>query len=76
MSDKTEHMPSQDLSRLMESARRLGVELKEAEALQWLTAMAATQSGGDIVVDVKDGVLKVNLPRLYEIYSIQRNKEI
>jgi len=56
MSDKTEHMPSQDLSRLMESARRLGVELKEAEALQWLTAMAATQSGGDIVVDVKDGV--------------------
>jgi hypothetical protein len=56
MSDKTDHMPSQDLSRLMESARRLGVELKEAEALQWLTAMAAAPPGGDIVVDVKDGV--------------------
>ena len=32
---------NQDLSQIIESAHRLGVELDEADALQWLTAMAA-----------------------------------
>lgn len=46
-----------DLERILESARRLGVELDEEEALQWLTAVAATRGGDDdIVVDVHSGV--------------------
>jgi len=48
--------PSSEVSRIVESARRLGVELDESEALQWLTAMAATQTGGDIIVDTRSGV--------------------
>ena len=35
--------PTTDLQRIIESASRLGVELDEEEALQWLTAMAAHQ---------------------------------
>ena len=30
-----------DLTQIVESAKRLGIELDEAEAMQWLTAMAA-----------------------------------
>jgi hypothetical protein len=56
--------PSEDLIRVIESARRLGIELDEAEALQWLTAMAVAESkptdaqetGKDVVVDEKSGV--------------------
>ncbi|MEO6458113.1 MAG: hypothetical protein ABIO92_07540 [Chloroflexia bacterium] len=49
----------EELARIIESARHLGVELDEAEALGWLTAMAASQSGSDIsdiVVDIQSGV--------------------
>jgi len=46
---------TQDLRRILESARRLGVEMDEADALQWLSAMAAG-SGGDVVVDSRAGV--------------------
>lgn len=48
--------PSTDLSRIIEAARRLGVELDEAEALQWLTAMAAAQTGEEISMDERAGV--------------------
>ncbi len=53
MRDET---PNQELARVIESAGRLGVEMNEAEALQWLTAMAATQGGDQIVVDTRHGV--------------------
>jgi hypothetical protein len=42
------------LQRIVESAQRLGVELDEADALQWLAAMTATQQG-DVTVDVASG---------------------
>jgi hypothetical protein len=48
--------PTEAVSSIVESARRLGIELDEAEALQWLTAMAAAQSAEDIVVDATSGV--------------------
>ena len=52
----TETPPARsDLQGILESARRLGVEMDEAEALQWLGAMAAGSSG-DIVVDTRAGV--------------------
>ena len=45
-----------DLLRILESAQRLGVEMDEGDALQWLAAMAAGKSGDDVVVDVQSGV--------------------
>jgi hypothetical protein len=45
-----------ELSRIVESARRLGVELDEAEAARGLAAMAAGQSGGEFVLDTTSGV--------------------
>ena len=56
MPDTRPSTPSSDIARIIESARRLGVELDEAEALQWLAAMASSQSGGDIVFDTRSGV--------------------
>lgn len=47
--------PAEDLARIVEAAQRMGVELDEAEALRWLSAMAA-DAGGDIVLDAGTGV--------------------
>jgi len=56
MSKTRQSPPSVDLKRIIDSASRMGVELDEAEALQWLAAMAADQTGKDIVVDERSGV--------------------
>ena len=48
--------PNQDLQRIIESARRLGVELDEEEALQWLTAIATTQGVDELTIDTQTGV--------------------
>jgi len=56
MSDKNPSTPSEDLQRIIDSANRLGVELDETEALQWMTAISAAQTGGDVVVDTSSGV--------------------
>ncbi len=50
----TPSLPAEDLARIVDAAQRLGVELDEAEALRWMTAMAA-DSGGEIVVDAGSG---------------------
>jgi hypothetical protein len=55
MSANQPSTPATDLSRIIESAQRLGVELDEAEALLWLTAMAASP-GQEITFDVQSGV--------------------
>ena len=44
------------VARVIESARRLGVEIDEQEAEDWVSAMAAESAGGDLVVDVDTGV--------------------
>jgi hypothetical protein len=44
------------LQGVVESARRLGVELDEAEAAQWVAALEAEAAGGDVVVDVDSGI--------------------
>lgn len=56
MNDAPKSAPPEDLARIIESAQRLGVELDEADALQWLTAIAAAQQESDVVVDVRSGV--------------------
>ena len=56
MSEKQRSAATEDLEQILASAKRLGVELDEEEAVQWLTAMASMQSSKDIVVDVDSGV--------------------
>jgi hypothetical protein len=53
---ESERTPSAALARIMESAKRLGIELDEADALQWMAAMAASQVGGDVIFDTSTGV--------------------
>jgi hypothetical protein len=48
--------PNQDLQSILESARRLGVEMDEGEALQWLSAMIGEGQDNDIQVDEKSGI--------------------
>jgi len=54
MSEKSVPTPEADLQQIIEAAKRLGIELDEADALQWLTAVAS-QGGSDITVDEKTG---------------------
>jgi hypothetical protein len=44
------------ITRIIDSASRLGVALDEQEARAWISAMGAESVGGDIVVDVDSGV--------------------
>ncbi|MDQ2965408.1 MAG: hypothetical protein M3R57_06135 [Chloroflexota bacterium] len=44
------------IAKVLESAARLGVELNEQEAAEWVAAMATEASGGDIVMDLDAGV--------------------
>lgn len=47
---------SDNLKTILASAERLGVKMDEEEALQWLTAIAASQTSEDLVVDSRAGV--------------------
>ena len=50
-------MPYEEgIQRVVESAARLGIELDEQEARDWISAMSAERQGGEIVVDVDSGV--------------------
>jgi hypothetical protein len=44
------------IARIVESAERLGVELDQREAEDWVAAMETEARGGDLVVDVNTGV--------------------
>lgn len=54
--DAAEVNSSEEMSRLVESARRLGVELDEHEAIQWLVAISAAHGEVDIVENERDGI--------------------
>ena len=47
---------SAEVNRLLESARRLGVEIDEQEAAQWLGAIDSARASQDVVLDVREGV--------------------
>jgi hypothetical protein len=53
-----------DLKRIMESAQRLGIEVGEEEALQWLTSMAAYKGSDQISMDTRTGVFGHNISML------------
>jgi hypothetical protein len=44
------------LDDVIESARKLGVELDEVEAATWVAALETESLGGDVVVDVDSGI--------------------
>jgi hypothetical protein len=48
--------PDEEMKQIIESARRLGVELDEHEAIQWLVAISGGQSDIDIVEDEREGI--------------------
>ena len=56
MSEKRSKSPKAELKRIMKSAQRMGVEMDEAEALQWLTVLAADKGGDEVVHDERTGV--------------------
>ena len=49
-------LPQSELDQIIQSANRLGIELDEADALQWLTAITASQQEDDVVFDDRTGV--------------------
>ena len=55
MSDKT-NSPDQNIGHLIKSAKRLGIELDESAALEWLNAIHASKHEEDIVFDDRTGV--------------------
>ena len=56
MTGTGEQPPAAEMDQIIKSARRLGIELDEAEAMQWLTAMAAAEAQEGVVVDERTGV--------------------
>lgn len=48
-------LPEQSIADVVEAARKLGVELDEAEAAEWISAISS-DAGGSLVVDVDTGV--------------------
>ncbi|TFG50357.1 MAG: hypothetical protein E4H33_00270 [Anaerolineales bacterium] len=53
---ENESIPQQELEQMIISAKRLGIEVNEADALKWLTAIAATQQEDEVVFNVREGV--------------------
>jgi hypothetical protein len=51
-----QHEMNDAITRVIDSAARLGVELDADEAQRWIESMAAEQAGGDVVVDVDTGI--------------------
>jgi hypothetical protein len=52
----TDTTRDQAIARVVQSATRLGVELDEREAAEWVAAMETEASGGELVMDVDSGV--------------------
>ena len=49
-------IPQHELDKIIQSASRLGIELDQADALQWLTAITTSQQEDEIVFDDRVGV--------------------
>ena len=49
-------IPQSELDQIIQSAHRLGIELDQGDALQWLTAITAAQQEDEIVFDDRAGV--------------------
>jgi len=56
MSTEANTPADEALENIVASARRLGIELDEADALQWLSAIASWKPGDDLAVDETTGI--------------------
>jgi len=56
MNEEKQPTPAVSLERIVESAQRLGIELNEDEALQWMTSLASMGSSMDVTMDVGSAV--------------------
>jgi hypothetical protein len=56
VTEEQQPTPTADIRRIIDSAHRLGIELDETEALQWLTAIVTIKSTMDITIDADTGV--------------------
>lgn len=52
----TDSVPGDDLARVIGSARRLGVEVNESEASEWLAAIDVARAEADVEFDGRSGV--------------------
>jgi hypothetical protein len=52
----TDTTRAEAIARIVASATRLGVELDEREAAEWVAAMETEATGGELVVDINSGV--------------------
>ena len=48
--------PENELDQIIQSAQRLGIELDQSDALQWLTAITAAQHEDEVIFDDRYGV--------------------
>jgi len=53
-----------DIQRIAESARRLGMEMDEADALAWIAAISAVSDGDDVIIDSTSGTFGHRLSML------------
>ena len=56
MNEERKKKAGAEIQQIVEAATRLGIELNKEEALQWLTAIAASQSSDQVVFDTRTGV--------------------
>ena len=53
---KSQSQPVEEIDQIIQSAKRLGIELDEGAAVQWLTAIATAKDEDDVVFDDRTGV--------------------
>jgi hypothetical protein len=55
--DREDFSAEEEVEKIIEAAQKLGIEVDETDAAQWLTAVAGTQTApGDFTVDAQTGV--------------------
>lgn len=55
MSEGSSFVDPDDVKRVLDSARRLGISMDEAETVQWLAALIAAPGADDLTVDGDTG---------------------
>jgi hypothetical protein len=54
--NNNESSAREDMNRIVESGKRMGVQINAEAAQQWLTAMKASQDDEEVVLDTRNGV--------------------
>jgi hypothetical protein len=77
MGEATGADSSADIQLIVESARRLGIEIDEAGTLEWLAAISAVSTSGQVVVDTESGTFGHRLSMLdFSARELERFRRI